>query len=43
LLVRPVTPRFLVVDDHAMLAAVVQNNTPDELQGLPPPGNRFHP
>jgi uncharacterized protein YfaS (alpha-2-macroglobulin family) len=27
LLVRPVTPRFLVVDDHAALAAVVQNNT----------------
>ncbi len=33
LLIRPVTPRFLVVGDHAMLAAVVQNNTPNELQG----------
>jgi alpha-2-macroglobulin len=33
LLVRPVTPRFMVVGDHAMLAAVVQNNTPNELQG----------
>lgn len=33
LLIRPVTPRFLVVSDHAMLAAVVQNNTPNELQG----------
>jgi len=33
LLIRPVTPHFLVVGDHAMLAAVVQNNTPNELQG----------
>ncbi len=33
LLIRPVTPRFLVVDDHALLAAVVQNNTPNALQG----------
>ncbi len=33
LLIRPVTPRFLVVGDHAMLAAVVQNNTPNELRG----------
>jgi uncharacterized protein YfaS (alpha-2-macroglobulin family) len=33
LLIRPVTPRFLVVADHAMLAAVVQNNTSSELQG----------
>jgi len=33
LLIRPVTPRFLVVGDHAMLVAVVQNNTPNELQG----------
>ncbi|MFZ2098473.1 MAG: alpha-2-macroglobulin family protein, partial [Anaerolineales bacterium] len=33
LLIRPVTPRFMVVGDHAMLAAVVQNNTPNELQG----------
>ena len=32
LLVRPVTPRFLVVGDHAQLAAVVQNNTPQDLQ-----------
>ena len=27
LLVRPVTPRFLVVGDHTRLAAIVQNNT----------------
>lgn len=33
MLIRPVTPRFLVVGDHAMLAAVVQNNTPNALQG----------
>ena len=33
LLVRPVTPRFLVAGDHAMLAAVVQNNTAEALQG----------
>jgi uncharacterized protein YfaS (alpha-2-macroglobulin family) len=33
LLIRPVTPRFMVVGDHALLAAVVQNNTPNELQG----------
>ncbi len=32
LLVRPVTPRFLVVGDHIPLAAVLHNNTPDELQ-----------
>ncbi len=32
LLVRPVTPRFLVVDDHAQVAAVVQNNTGEPLQ-----------
>lgn len=32
LLVRPVTPRFLVAGDHAQLAAVVQNNTPDGRQ-----------
>jgi len=32
LLVRPVTPRFLVSGDHAMLAAVVHNNTDAELQ-----------
>ncbi len=28
LLVRPVTPRFFVVGDHTLLAAIVQNNTP---------------
>jgi uncharacterized protein YfaS (alpha-2-macroglobulin family) len=33
LLIRPVTPRFLVVGDHALLAAVVQNNTSNELRG----------
>jgi len=33
LLVRPVTPRFLVAGDHAMLAAVVQNNTAEALDG----------
>jgi alpha-2-macroglobulin len=32
LLVRPVTPRFLVVGDHIELAAVVHNNTQDSLQ-----------
>ncbi len=32
LLVRPVTPRFLVVGDHAQMAAVVQNNTAVPLQ-----------
>ncbi|MES0359985.1 MAG: Ig-like domain-containing protein [Anaerolineales bacterium] len=31
LIVRPVTPRFLVFGDHALLAAVVQNNTADIL------------
>jgi hypothetical protein len=31
-LVRPVTPRFLVVGDHALLAAVVHNNTTTDLQ-----------
>jgi alpha-2-macroglobulin len=30
-LVRPVTPRFLVVGDHVKLAAIVQNNTPTDL------------
>jgi len=30
-LVRPVTPRFLVAGDHALLAAVVQNNTASDL------------
>jgi uncharacterized protein YfaS (alpha-2-macroglobulin family) len=33
LLVRPITPRFLVAGDHAMLAAIVQNNTAAALQG----------
>lgn len=33
LLIRPVTPRFLVVGDHAQLAAVVQNNTSNAVQG----------
>jgi uncharacterized protein YfaS (alpha-2-macroglobulin family) len=32
LLVRPVTPRFLVLGDHAMIAAIVQNNTDAPLQ-----------
>jgi len=32
LLVRPVTPRFFVQGDHALVAAVVQNNTGEELQ-----------
>jgi alpha-2-macroglobulin len=32
LLVRPVTPRFLVVGDHTRLAAIVQNNTQGDLQ-----------
>lgn len=32
LLVRPVTPRFLVVGDHVQMAAVVQNNTNQDLQ-----------
>ena len=31
LLVRPVTPRFLVLGDHALLAAVVQNNSEGDL------------
>ncbi|HSB65871.1 MAG TPA: alpha-2-macroglobulin family protein, partial [Anaerolineales bacterium] len=33
LVIRPVTPRFMVVGDHAMLAAIVQNNTSHQLQG----------
>jgi len=33
LLIRPVTPRFLVAADHLELSAVVQNNTLNELQG----------
>jgi uncharacterized protein YfaS (alpha-2-macroglobulin family) len=32
LLVRPVTPRFLVLGDHALMAAVIQNNTAESLQ-----------
>jgi uncharacterized protein YfaS (alpha-2-macroglobulin family) len=32
LLVRPVTPRFFVVGDHAVVAAVIHNNSTDELQ-----------
>ena len=31
LLIRPVTPRFFVVDDKAQLAAMVSNNTPEDL------------
>jgi len=32
LLIRPVTPRFFVVGDHSMLAAVVNNNTDEPIQ-----------
>ncbi len=32
LLVRPVVPRFLVAGDHIQLGAIVQNNTPNDLQ-----------
>ena len=32
LLVRPVVPRFLVDGDHIQLGAIVQNNTPNDLQ-----------
>jgi uncharacterized protein YfaS (alpha-2-macroglobulin family) len=32
LLVRPVAPRFFVVDDHVQLAANVSNNTDEELE-----------
>jgi hypothetical protein len=32
LLIRPVTPRFLVVGDHVELAAIVHNNTDKNLQ-----------
>ncbi|HLF73880.1 MAG TPA: alpha-2-macroglobulin family protein, partial [Anaerolineales bacterium] len=31
LLIRPVTPRFLVSGDHVLMAALVNNNTSDEL------------
>jgi len=33
LLIRPVAPRFLVAGDHALLAAVVQNNTSNAMHG----------
>jgi uncharacterized protein YfaS (alpha-2-macroglobulin family) len=33
LLIRPLAPRFLVAGDHVLLAAVVQNNTPNAMQG----------
>lgn len=32
LLIRPVAPRFFVVDDRAQLAANISNNTPDPLE-----------
>jgi uncharacterized protein YfaS (alpha-2-macroglobulin family) len=32
LLIRPVVPNFVILDDHIELAAVVQNNTQDSLQ-----------
>ncbi|MFB0537277.1 MAG: Ig-like domain-containing protein [Anaerolineae bacterium] len=32
LLVRPVTPRFFVVDDQAQLAAILNNNTDEDLE-----------
>ncbi len=32
LLVRPVTPRFMVANDHVMLASVVQNNAQVDMQ-----------
>jgi uncharacterized protein YfaS (alpha-2-macroglobulin family) len=32
LLIRPVTPRFMVAGDHVLLAGIVQNNTPSDLQ-----------
>jgi uncharacterized protein YfaS (alpha-2-macroglobulin family) len=31
LLIRPVTPRFLVSGDHVLMSALINNNTPDEL------------
>ncbi|HEY5731840.1 MAG TPA: Ig-like domain-containing protein [Anaerolineales bacterium] len=31
LLIRPVTPRFLVSGDHVLMAAVINNNTPNKL------------
>ncbi len=33
LLIRPVTPRFLVLGDHVEIAAIVHNNTAEELSG----------
>ncbi len=32
-LIRPVTPRFLVVGDHVEMAAIIHNNTAQELSG----------
>ncbi len=32
-LIRPVTPRFLVVGDHVEISAIVHNNTTEELSG----------
>jgi uncharacterized protein YfaS (alpha-2-macroglobulin family) len=32
LLIRPVTPRFLVSGDHVLMAAIVNNNTPNSVQ-----------
>ena len=32
-LIRPVTPRFFVVGDHVEIAAIVHNNTAEELSG----------
>ncbi len=31
LLIRPVTPRFLVSGDHVLMSAIINNNTPNEL------------
>jgi len=33
LIIRPVTPRFFIVDDTVLLSAVVNNNTSEELSG----------
>jgi alpha-2-macroglobulin len=33
LIIRPVTPRFFIVDDKVLLSAVVNNNTDQELSG----------
>lgn len=32
LLIRPVTPRFLVSGDHVLMAAIVNNNTPNSVE-----------